>query len=74
MDKELSEKELENVIGSPLPNNQIPSKFKEVKKGAGELSEDDLTSVYGGPINVNDLPDDYYKDNKSEITPTSKSL
>ena len=58
---ELNEKELENVIGSPLPSSEIPDKFKQIKKEeVDELSMDELEKVYGGPIGVDKLPEDFY--------------
>ena len=58
---ELSEKELENVIGGPFPSNKIPQKFKEIKeeKKDDELSMEELEKVYGGPIKAEDLSEEY---------------
>ena len=64
---ELTEKELENSYGGPIKAEDLPNKFKQVKKDEAELSEDSLESVYGGPIKAEDLPEEFYTDKNEDI-------
>ena len=64
---ELTGKELENSYGGPIKADDLPDKFKQVKKDETELSEDSLESVYGGPIKKDDLPNEFYTDKNEDI-------
>lgn len=54
INKELSEKELENYIGG-IKASDLPSKFKQTARD-GELSENDLETVLAG-IKKEDQPE-----------------
>ena len=54
---ELNKDELENAYGGPIRVEDLPNKFKQVKKDDGKLTEEDLATVIGGPIKADDLPD-----------------
>ena len=65
--EELTENELENVIGGPFPSNEVPSKFKAIhKEDANELSLDELEKVYGGPLKTEELPEEFYTEKETE--------
>ena len=66
INKELNENELENVLGTSIKAQDLPSKFKQYKKE--ELSEESLTTVIGGPIKAEDLPDWAYTDKNKELS------
>ena len=62
INKELSEEELKNVIGTSIPADKLPNKFKKTGEGDMELTEDDLERVLGTSIPVENLPDWAYSD------------
>jgi len=68
INKNLNEKELENVYGGPIKTEDLPDKFKTKVKDESELSEDELENVYGGPIKTEDLPENFYSENNDSLS------
>jgi len=63
---ELGEKTLETVYGGPIREENLPEKFKQIKKD-DELSPEALGAVYGGPIKLENLPEGTYVDKNQNL-------